>query len=105
MNVANDCASRTLAALRDELTELVTECAPRRFALCWLDPDEEDGGVLAWGLDLPSGEVVVMGDNDKLHGTFRSAESARKLLGRHRGDLVLLWLDEPAPAQLIDSGP
>lgn len=95
MTVANDCARRTQTPLRDELAELAAECAPRRFALCWLDVDDEDGGIFAWGLAFSSEEVVVIGDDDRrVLGVFASAERARRLLGRG-GDLVLIWLDEP----------
>jgi hypothetical protein len=93
MTVANCCASPTHSALRDELGELVIECAPRRFAVCWLDPVEDDGGVLAWGLALAGGKAVVIDGDGGMRGAFRSAESARRFVGRGRGDLVLVWLD------------
>jgi len=104
MTVANDRVIRTQAALRDELAELAAEYAPRRFALCWLDAKDKDGGVLAWGLAFPSGEVAVTGDDDlRVLGVFASAERARDLLGRG-GELILVWLDEPSRLDLTPPG-
>lgn len=84
-----------MASLHDELAELAAECAPRRFALCWLDAEDQDGGVLAWGLAFPNGAAVAIGDGgDPVVGRFVSAESACRFLGRGE-DAVLVWLDAP----------
>ena len=115
MTVANDRACLVQTAphdaahdaapdeLHDELIEMVTEYAPRRFALCWLKPEEDDAGIVAWGLVLPTGKVIVTNNKGETRGTFASAEGARRLLGRRQGDLLLMWLDEPAPAALPES--
>jgi hypothetical protein len=81
-------------ALREEMTELVTEFAPRRFTLCWIDCEEGDGGVLYWGLQLPDGLTMLTGESGHGLGVFSSAEAAHRLLAR-RHPLELIWLDPP----------
>jgi hypothetical protein len=95
MNAANCCVIRDQISLCDEVAELAAENAPRRFALCWLDEDEQDGGVCLWGMELPFDRAIVVGEDGHPLGVFSSAEAARKSFGRGR-ELVLIWLDEPA---------
>ena len=95
MTAANDWVSPSESSPCDQLAKLAAECAPRRFVLCWFDLDDEDSGILAWGLVLISGKVIVTGDDGGVFGTFASAECARDLLGRRR-DLFLVWLDQSA---------
>jgi hypothetical protein len=105
MTTANDravSAEHAETALHAELTELVTEMAPHRFALCWFNLDEDDAGVLAWGLLLPTGKVIVTNNNGETRGAFGSAESARKRLG-YGQDVILVWLDEPRPFEIAPS--
>ena len=92
---ANSCAIGDPKSLRAEAAELAAEYAPRRFALCWLDVEEDDGGILLWGLELASDRVIVMGEDGYALGVFSSAEAARTRFA-HARDLVLIWLDEPA---------
>jgi hypothetical protein len=82
------------SALREEMAELVAEFAPRRFSLCWIDDEEDDGGVVYWGLQLPSEVTVVTRESGDGLGVFSSAEAAQRLLAR-RHPLELIWLDPP----------
>lgn len=84
----------TLAGLEREAAELAAEQAPRRFALCWIDVDEEDGGVLYWGLEFRDGDAVVCGDSGRSFGIFQGAEAARRRFSRAR-TVTLVWLDGP----------
>ncbi|MFD0856865.1 hypothetical protein ACFQ07_31825 [Actinomadura adrarensis] len=87
--------------LRREMTELVFEHSPRRFALCWLDFEEDDGGVLAWGLEFESGRAVVCGESGTHLGCFSSAEHARLLHARRR-EVMLVWNDDGVPFTIED---
>ncbi|MFC5287501.1 hypothetical protein ACFPM7_10605 [Actinokineospora guangxiensis] len=87
----------------DRLVPLMTEhYAPRRFALCQIDRDDEgrpfDVCVIAWGLQVGQDDdsVVVFGYPDgsdrAMHGTFQSADNALRIL-RGRDDVRLAWAD------------
>lgn len=84
-------------ALYTEMAELVHEFAPRRFSLCWIDAEEDDGEVIYWGLQLPDGITVLTGESGHGLGVFSSAEAAQRLLGR-RHPLELIWIDSPLAA-------
>lgn len=84
----------TLAGLEREAAELAAEEAPRRFALCWIDADEEDGGILYWGLEFRDGDAVVCGGSGRSFGIFQGAEAARRRFSRVR-TVTLVWLDGP----------
>jgi hypothetical protein len=86
----------------DRLVPLMTEhYAPRRFALCQVDRDDEgrpfDVCVIAWGLQPGHDDsVVVFGYPDEsgrgMHGSFQSADDALRIL-RGRDDIRLAWAD------------
>lgn len=84
----------TLAGLEREAAELAAEEAPRRFALCWIDAEEADGGILYWGLAFRDHHAVVCGDSGRSFGIFPSAEAARRRFSRAR-TVTLVWLDAP----------
>ncbi|MCO5967322.1 hypothetical protein [Actinoallomurus soli] len=87
----------TFTDLQQEVAELVAEEAPRRFAICWIDVEEDDGGVLCWGLQFRGGDALVHRDDGGWFGRFESAEVARRMLSR-TGTVTLVWLDGPDPA-------
>jgi hypothetical protein len=89
---ANCCVIRDQVSLRDEVAELAAEYAARRFTLCWIDVEDDDGGIFGWGMVLPSDVAVVTDDDGHLLGVFSSAERARRLFGRRR-EVVLVWFD------------
>lgn len=87
----------------DRLVPLVTEhYAPRRFALCQVDRDDEgrpfDVCVIAWGLQvgLADDSVEVFGYPDAsgqgMRGSFQSADSALRVLRGH-DDVRIAWAD------------
>jgi hypothetical protein len=82
----------TFTALQQEVAELAAEEAPRRFAICWVDVEEDDGGVLCWGLQFRDGEALVHHDDGAWSGRFESAEVARRMLARTR-TVTLVWID------------
>ena len=88
--------------LREEATALVFECAPRRFALCWIGYEEDDGGILAWGLQFGTDHAVTCGESGGGLGRFASAEDARRLYARAR-EVLLVWIDEDAPSPRQDA--
>jgi hypothetical protein len=85
--------------LLKELTALSAESAPRRFAICLLDVDHDDGVVLGWGLALDDQALAyVPADGSGPPSLLCSNSLARlsKLL-RREGDVRLIWIDaEPA---------
>lgn len=82
-----------LEALRAEVAELAAEHAPRLFALCWIDAEADDGGILGWGLEVHEGHVIVCGGSgSRILGRCSSADQARKLFGRSRS-VEVVWLD------------
>lgn len=84
----------TFTALEQEVAELAAEEAPRRFALCWVDAEQDDGGVLCWGLQLRRGDAMVYRDSGGWFGQFEDAETARRVFSRTR-TVTLVWLDAP----------
>ncbi|MCO6011648.1 hypothetical protein NE236_42535 [Actinoallomurus purpureus] len=80
--------------LEKEAAELAAEYAPRRFALCWVDPEQDDGGVLYWGLQLRDGHAMVCRESKGWLGEFENAEAARRVFSRTR-TVTLVWLDPP----------
>ncbi|MFI0357354.1 hypothetical protein [Actinomadura sp. 9N407] len=81
--------------LCEEATELAFEYAPRRFALCWVDFDEDDGGILCWGLQLATDTATICSESGRTLGRFSSAEDARRFFAR-KEEVLLIWLDEEA---------
>jgi hypothetical protein len=81
--------------LLEELTELSAEAAPRRFAICLLDVDHDDGVVLGWGLALDDQAVAyVPADGCGPPGLLCSGSLARlPKLVRRDGDVRLIWID------------
>ena len=79
-----------------EVAELVADEAPRVFALVEEYGERVDGRVIAWGMTFDDhAEVVSVGHG--LHGTFPSAERARRAFSR-RAKIRLVWTDaETAP--------
>ncbi len=77
------------------MAELAAEEAPRRFALCWADAEEDDGGALYWGLRFRDGGAVVCAASGGSFGTFGDAEAARRLFSRVE-PVTLVWLDPPS---------
>ncbi|TDC47811.1 hypothetical protein E1281_25685 [Actinomadura sp. KC345] len=87
----NDISAAEL--LRIEVTELAAELAPRRFALCWIDAEEDDGGVLGWGFQIDDDLAVVCGTSDGgVLARCSSAEQAGRLLSRSQ-EVTVVWLD------------
>ncbi|WP_460351569.1 hypothetical protein [Actinoallomurus acanthiterrae] len=84
----------TFTDLEQEAAELAAEYAPRPFALCWIDADQDDGGVLCWGLQLRDGHALVCAESGDWRGRFDDAETARRVLSRTR-TVTLVWLDAP----------
>jgi hypothetical protein len=78
-----------------ELAGLSAEYAPRRFSLCLVHGEREDGEILGWGLAFEDRAIAYLPGDDETGGTFMrsgSAEGARRLLSR-RADVRLVWLD------------
>ncbi|GAA4616859.1 hypothetical protein GCM10023195_75070 [Actinoallomurus liliacearum] len=86
----------TSTGLEQEVAELATEEAPRRFALCWVDAEQDDGGVLCWGIQLRHGDALVCRGSGGWFGQFEDAETARRVFARTR-TVTLVWIDAPEP--------
>src|SRR3954467_14449977 len=84
----------TFPDLEQEVAELAAEVAPRRFALCWIDAEQDDGGVVCWGLQLLDGHAMVWAESGGWCGRFEDAEAARRVFSRARR-VPLVWLDAP----------
>lgn len=81
--------------LLKELTELSAESAPRRFAICLLDVDHDDGVVLGWGLALDDQAVAYVPADGCRPPSLVCAGSLARLpkLVRRDGDVRLIWID------------
>ena len=82
-----------------ELTELSAESAPRRFAICLLDVDHEDGVVLGWGLAVDDQAVTYVPADGRGPSGLLCASSLARLprLVRRDGDVRLIWIDAETP--------
>ncbi len=80
-----------LAVLRD----ISVSCAPRRFTLCEIDHELQDGWVYRWGIAFEDHAVLLRPTGRQVTGVFSSAESALRLFSRSR-NLRLVWID-PEP--------
>jgi hypothetical protein len=82
-------------ALLAELAELAAEAAPRRFAICLLDPERDDGVVLGWGLALEGQAVAYVPAEDCGRPCLICARSPAQLprMLRCTGDVRLVWID------------
>ena len=83
----------TAAGLLAEMTELSAEQAPRRFSLCGIDVDADDGAVLAWGFAFAQRAILCTPEGTP-KGVFPSAESVVRRFGRGE-KLRLIWIDPP----------
>ncbi|GIG62767.1 hypothetical protein Lfu02_71390 [Longispora fulva] len=85
----------------DSLLETMAhEGAPRRFALCQVRGDREDGRVYAYGMQFDDHAVVRRFEEGALADIMQSAESARRMWSRI-GQFRLVWID-PAPEPTED---
>lgn len=86
------------AVLAEYIDAMLTEFAPRRFAIFGVAPDRSDAGVLGWGLAFDEEAVFCCdaGEGDELPRYFQcsSAEAVRELLAG-RGEVRLGWADPP----------
>jgi hypothetical protein len=78
--------------LMAELTEMSVESAPRRFALCEVWADDEDAGVVGWGMAFDD-EAMLYLPEARVVGKRSSAQRALRLCAR-TGDLRLVWIDD-----------
>lgn len=78
-------------ALMAELTELSVEFAPRRFSLCEVWADDEDAGIVGWGMAFDDETLLYLPQNGMV-GRLSSAQRALKAYTRG-GDRRLVWID------------
>lgn len=83
------------ALFTSEINAMVTENAPRRFALCEEIGDRADAVIIAWGMSFDDHAETFSAAHDGVWGRFRSAEKARQLLSRHSTIIRLVWIDDP----------
>jgi hypothetical protein len=75
------------------VAELVTNEAPRLFALVEEHGERADGWVIAWGMAFDD-HAAVVGIACGLRGSFSSAQRARWAFSR-RAKVRLVWADAP----------
>jgi hypothetical protein len=73
------------------VAELVTDEAPRLFALVEEHGDRADGWILAWGMAFED-HVELVGIDRGLRGTFPSAQRAQWAFSR-QAKIRLVWAD------------
>lgn len=93
---ASFCTAMSEAEFAELATGLVTDEAPRLFALLEEVGDREDGWIVAWGMAFAEHAHLVGVNGLANHLLLDSAEQARQLLGR-RAKIRLIWVP-PAPA-------
>lgn len=78
-----------------EINAMVTEDAPRLFALCVEIGSRVDAMTIAWGMSFDHRAEVVSAADDGVRGVFTSAERARKILSaQDKIKVRLVWVDE-----------
>ncbi|MPZ67086.1 MAG: hypothetical protein GEU83_16795 [Pseudonocardiaceae bacterium] len=77
------------------VAELVTDEAPRLFALVEEHGERVDGWILAWGMAFED-HVEIVGVDGGMRGSFPSVQRARWALSR-RVKVRLVWVDTVAP--------
>lgn len=90
----------TDAELAGYTDAVLTERAPRRFAVFGVAPDRRDAGVIGWRLAFDDAALLWIQENDDgrpSYFQYTSAESIRDLFAR-RGEVRLGWAD-PGPAE------
>lgn len=91
MGTKIDPTAMSEAEFAELATGLVTDEAPRLFALLEEVGDREDGWIVAWGMEFP-GHAHLVGVNGLTnHLVVGSAERARRLLSR-RANIRLIWV-------------
>ncbi|MFY9806805.1 MAG: hypothetical protein WCC38_13485 [Pseudonocardiaceae bacterium] len=79
------------------MQRLVTDFAPRLFALVDEAGERVDNRVFAWGMAFED-RAEVVGVDPAIRGSFGSADSAH-LVFSHRGKMRLVWYHPDAVAQ------
>ncbi|WP_344590655.1 hypothetical protein [Actinomadura vinacea] len=74
-----------------ELTEMSVEFAPRRFALCEVWAEDEDAGVVGWGMAFDD-ETLLYLPHTRVFGRSSSAQTALSRFTRGGGGR-LVWID------------
>lgn len=77
-------------SLMSELTEMSAEFAPRRFALCEVWADEEDAGVVGWGMAFDDEAMLYLPESG-LMARLSSAQRALRLT--RSADRRVVWID------------
>lgn len=92
-------ASPTEESLLAELADLSTGYAPRRFALCVVDVERDDGVVLGWGLALPDEALAYLHHAATPTAGILRAPSATCFppMLSSVGDVKLWWIDAVEP--------
>jgi hypothetical protein len=86
-----------------ELEELSAEFAPRRFTLCQVDGDWQDGQIIGWGLAWDE-EAIVYLVQARVLMTAPSAERARQRMAR-KADVRLVWVDSTVSRIRVEQKP
>lgn len=95
----NGNVNPTAESLLAEIADLSVEEAPRRFALCVVDVEQDDGVVLGWGLAMADEAIAYLyGETAPSMSILRAASATRfpRML-RRVGDVKLLWIDAACP--------
>lgn len=79
----------------EEVRELVTEDAPRVFALVEEYGERVDGRIVAWGMTFGD-HVEVISVNNALHVSIPSPERAQRAFSRRR-KIRLVWTSPAQP--------
>ncbi|SHE45006.1 hypothetical protein [Streptoalloteichus hindustanus] len=89
----NGCGRWDEARFTKLLTQLAVVCAPRRFALCEVHGDRDDGTIAWWGMaDAERAHIVSV--DGLCTASFDSAEDALDRFS-HIGEMRLVWIDGP----------
>ncbi|NYI06019.1 hypothetical protein [Allostreptomyces psammosilenae] len=78
-----------------ELRAMVTDMAPRLFAVVQEYGERQDARIAAWGLAFRD-HVEVVGCGGAYHLNLASTDSAARLFVRPQTRSRILWLDEAA---------
>lgn len=89
--------TRTAEEFDAEVRGLVTDCAPRLFALVQVYGDGEDGRIAAWGLAHPEGGYDVVCVEGRVWMRLEALDRAIRHYGRRPEISVRVeWLSQAA---------
>src|SRR5262245_47541881 len=82
---------------------MVTDEAPRLFALVREIHDRVDATIVAWGMAFPDHVEVISEGRGGVRGVFSTAERAQRLFSTRHNRIRLVWVSTPQTHYLVQA--